>query len=111
MKKVVVPKGKYLLSLHLGPRSKRQQTVDKMKNYAKSKKLQLLENLDQSLNEVLKASDQSLSTTEAKYMFDKVDASVYKSAKNKVLQANYNELNNTLDKLYIQYQLQILRGE
>ncbi|WP_333661091.1 TolC family protein [Chishuiella changwenlii] len=76
-----------------------------------TKKLQLLENLDQSLNEVLKASDQSLSTTEAKYMFDKVDASVYKSAKNQVLQANYNELNNTLDKIYIQYQLQILRGE
>lgn len=43
MRKVVVPKGQYLLSLHLGPRSKRQQTVDKMMSYAKTKKLQLLD--------------------------------------------------------------------
>ena len=41
MKKVVVPGGDYLLTLHLGPRSKRTQTIEKMKNYAKSKKLQL----------------------------------------------------------------------
>jgi len=41
MKKVVVPGGDYLLTLHLGPRSKRAQTIEKMKNYAKSKKLQL----------------------------------------------------------------------
>ena len=41
IKKVVVPGGDYLLTLHLGPRSKRTQTIEKMKNYAKSKKLQL----------------------------------------------------------------------
>ena len=39
MKKVTVPSGQYLLSLHLGPRSKRQQTVNRMLVYAKSKKL------------------------------------------------------------------------
>ena len=41
MKKVTVPSGQYLLSLHLGPRSKRQQTVNRMLVYAKSKKLTL----------------------------------------------------------------------
>ena len=41
MKKVTVPNGQYLLSLHLGPRSKRQQTVNRMLVYAKSKKLTL----------------------------------------------------------------------
>lgn len=41
MKKVVVPAGQYLLTLHLGPRSKRQHTIDLMNNYAKSKKLKL----------------------------------------------------------------------
>lgn len=72
------------------------------------KKLQLLENLDQSLQEIVKASEESLATTESKYIFDKVDASVYKIAKNQLLSANYNELNNEFDKIYIQYQLQIL---
>ena len=41
MKKVVVPAGQYLLTLHLGPRSKRQQTINKMQNYAKSKRINL----------------------------------------------------------------------
>jgi effector-binding domain-containing protein len=41
MKKVVVPGGEYLLSLHIGPHSKRMQTVNKMNNFAKSKKLNL----------------------------------------------------------------------
>ncbi len=41
MKKVVVPSGEYLLTLHIGPRSKRIQTINRMNNYAKSKKLAL----------------------------------------------------------------------
>lgn len=41
MQKVVVPGGDYLLTLHIGPRSKRSQTVTKMNNYAQSKKIKL----------------------------------------------------------------------
>lgn len=41
MQKVVVPEGNYLLTLHIGPRSKRYQTITKMKNYAQSKKIEL----------------------------------------------------------------------
>ncbi|WP_413533600.1 GyrI-like domain-containing protein [Empedobacter brevis] len=41
MKKVVIPGGNYLLTLHFGPHSKHNQTIEKMKNYAKSKKLEL----------------------------------------------------------------------
>ena len=49
MQKVVVPAGEYLLTLHIGPRSKRMQTINKMNNYAKSKKL----NLDSKQLEVM----------------------------------------------------------
>lgn len=72
------------------------------------KKMNLLENLTESLSEIVKASQQSFETTETKYKFDKVDASVYKASKNQVLQANYNELNNNLSQIYIQNQLKIL---
>lgn len=41
MQKVVVPGGKYLLTLHIGPRSKRNQTITRMSNYAQSKKIKL----------------------------------------------------------------------
>ncbi|MGV0923279.1 GyrI-like domain-containing protein [Empedobacter tilapiae] len=41
MQKVVVPGGEYLLTLHIGPRSKRNQTITRMSNYAQSKKIKL----------------------------------------------------------------------
>lgn len=41
MQRVIVPEGEYLLTLHQGPRSKRNHTIDLMKNYAKSKKINL----------------------------------------------------------------------
>lgn len=72
------------------------------------KKLTLLENLTESLTEIVKASQQAFETTETKYKFDKVDATIYKASKNQVLQANYNELNNNLSQIYIQNQLRIL---
>ena len=72
------------------------------------KKLNLLEGLTKSLIEIVKASEQSFETTETKYKFDKVDASVYKSSKNQVLQSKYNELNNNLSQVFIQNQLKIL---
>ncbi len=72
------------------------------------KKLNLLEDLTNSLIEIVKASEQSFETTEIKYKFDKVDASVYKSSKNQVLQSKYNELNNNLSQVFIQNQLKIL---
>ena len=72
------------------------------------KKLNLLEDLTKSLIEIVKASEQSFQTTETKYKFDKVDASVYKSSKNQVLQSKYNELNNNLSQVFIQNQLKIL---
>ncbi len=75
------------------------------------KKMNLLQNLTESLREIVKASQQSFETTETKYKFDRVDASVYKLAKNQVLQANYNELNNTLSQLFIQNQLKLLANE
>uniref|UniRef100_UPI0028AB8053 hypothetical protein n=1 Tax=Empedobacter sp. TaxID=1927715 RepID=UPI0028AB8053 len=72
------------------------------------KKLNLLKDLTNSLIEIVKTSEQSFETTETKYKFDKVDASVYKSSKNQVLKSKYNELNNNLSQVFIQNQLKIL---
>ncbi|WP_312556974.1 GyrI-like domain-containing protein [Empedobacter brevis] len=41
MQKVVVAEGEYLLTLHIGPRSKRNQTIERMNSYAQSKKIKL----------------------------------------------------------------------
>lgn len=71
-------------------------------------KLKSFQSLTKSIAEIVKASQQSFETTETKYKFDKVDASVYKTSKNQVLQANYNELNNNLSQIYIQNHLKIL---
>lgn len=39
--KTNIPKGKYLLTLHIGPRSKKKTTIDLMKKYAKSHQMEL----------------------------------------------------------------------
>lgn len=41
MQRVIVPEGEYLLTLHQGSRSKRKHTIQLMKDYAKSKKINL----------------------------------------------------------------------
>lgn len=43
MQRVIVPEGEYLLTLHQGPRSQKQKTVQSMKKYAESKKINLTE--------------------------------------------------------------------
>lgn len=41
MQRVTIPEGEYLLTLHQGPRSKRSHTIQLMKKYAISKKIEL----------------------------------------------------------------------
>ncbi|WP_322971993.1 GyrI-like domain-containing protein [Faecalibacter sp. LW9] len=43
MQRVIVPEGEYLLSLHQGPRSQKKKTIELMKKYASSKKINLTE--------------------------------------------------------------------
>ena len=72
-----------------------------------TKKLQLLQEQQKSLYELTQVSKKSFETTESKYLFDKVDASVYKSAKNQLLQSEYDVLVNQLDQIFVAYQLQL----
>lgn len=41
MQRVIVPEGEYLLTMHQGSRKKRKNTIQLMRNYAKSKKIAL----------------------------------------------------------------------
>ncbi|ADX67124.1 GyrI-like domain-containing protein [Weeksella virosa] len=41
LQKVIIPKGKYLLTLHIGPRSKKAITMTLMRKYAESQQLKL----------------------------------------------------------------------
>lgn len=41
LQKVSIPKGKYLLTLHIGPKSKKKATLDLMKRYAEKNNLKL----------------------------------------------------------------------
>lgn len=75
-----------------------------------TQKLQLLQEQQKSLQELMHVSKKSFETTESKYLFDKVDASVYKSAKNQSLQSEYDVLVNQLDQIFIAYQLQLNFG-
>ena len=43
LQKINIAEGEYLLTLHQGSRSKKEATIKSMKNFAKSKKLQLLD--------------------------------------------------------------------
>lgn len=43
LQKINIAEGEYLLTLHQGSRSKKKSTINSMKNYAKSKNIQLLE--------------------------------------------------------------------
>lgn len=95
------------LQLNEAQKNKEEKRLNDLVNL-ELKKLNLLEDLTKSLIEIVKASEQSFQTTETKYKFDKVDASVYKSSKNQVLQSKYNELNNNLSQVFIQNQLKIL---
>ncbi len=95
------------LQLNEAQKNKEEKRLNDLVNL-ELKKLNLLEDLTKSLIEIVKASEQSFETTETKYKFDKVDASVYKSSKNQVLQSKYNELNNNLSQVFIQNQLKIL---
>ncbi|MBW1619717.1 TolC family protein [Empedobacter falsenii] len=95
------------LQLNEAQKDKEEKRLNDLVNL-EIKKLNLLKDLANSLIEIAKASEQSFETTETKYKFDKVDASVYKSSKNQVLQSKYNELNNNLSQVFIQNQLKIL---
>ncbi|WP_291116857.1 TolC family protein [Empedobacter sp. UBA7248] len=95
------------LQLNEAQKNKEEKRLNDLVNL-ELKKMNLLEDLTNSLIEIVKASEQSFETTETKYKFDKVDASVYKSSKNQVLQSKYNELNNNLSQVFIQNQLKIL---
>jgi len=95
------------LQLNEAQKNKEEKRLNDLVNL-ELKKMNLLEDLTKSLIEIVKASEQSFQTTETKYKFDKVDASVYKSSKNQVLQSKYNELNNNLSQVFIQNQLKIL---
>ncbi len=95
------------LQLNEAQKNKEEKRLNDLVNL-ELKKLNLLEDLTNSLIEIVKASEQSFESTEIKYKFDKVDASVYKSSKNQVLQSKYNELNNNLSQVFIQNQLKIL---
>ncbi|MGL5235204.1 MAG: TolC family protein [Empedobacter falsenii] len=95
------------LQLNEAQKDKEEKRLNDLVNL-EIKKLNLLKDLTNSLTEIVKASEQSFETTETKYKFDKVDASVYKSSKNQVLQSKYNELNNNLSQVFIQNQLKIL---
>ncbi|MGV0964482.1 TolC family protein [Empedobacter falsenii] len=95
------------LQLNEAQKNKEEKRLNDLVNL-ELKKLNSLEDLTKSLIEIVKASKQSFETTETKYKFDKVDASVYKSSKNQVLQSKYNELNNNLSQVFIQNQLKIL---
>ncbi|MDM1298218.1 TolC family protein [Empedobacter falsenii] len=95
------------LQLNEAQKNKEEKRLNDLVNL-ELKKLNLLEDLTKSLIEIVKASEQSFETAETKYKFDKVDASVYKSSKNQVLQSKYNELNNNLSQVFIQNQLKIL---
>ncbi|MGV0918956.1 TolC family protein [Empedobacter falsenii] len=95
------------LQLNEAQKNKEEKRLNDLVNL-ELKKLNLLEDLTKSLIEIVKASEQFFQTTETKYKFDKVDASVYKSSKNQVLQSKYNELNNNLSQVFIQNQLKIL---
>ena len=64
--------------------------------------------LESNLKNLVTASKKAFETTSQKYLFDKVDASVYKTAKNQVLQAEYDPLANQLDQLYFKQQLKII---
>lgn len=64
--------------------------------------------LENNLNNLVSASKKAFETTSQKYLFDKVDASVYKTAKNQVLQAEYDLLANQLDQLYFKQQLLLI---
>lgn len=95
------------LQLNEAQKDKEEKRLNDLVNL-EIKKLNLLKDLTNSLTKIVKASEQSFETTETKYKFDKVDASVYKSSKNQVLQSKYNELNNNLSQVFIQNQLKIL---
>ena len=43
LQKINIAEGEYLLTLHQGSRSKKEATINSMKNFAKSKKIQLLD--------------------------------------------------------------------
>lgn len=73
-------------------------------------KLALLKKARYSLEELKKASLKSFETTESKYVFAKIDASVYKSAKNQLLQAQFNLLSNQLEQLAALWSLKLAFG-
>ncbi len=71
-------------------------------------KVNSLQSLENNLINLVVASKKAFETTSQKYLFDKVDASVYKTAKNQVLQAEYDLLANQLDQLFFKKQLEII---
>lgn len=73
-------------------------------------KLEHLQKARQSLQKLREASLSSFETTESKYQFAKTDASVYKSAKNQLLLAQYNLLSNQLDQLAAYWSLKLTFG-
>lgn len=76
-----------------------------------TEKLRLLQGLQKSLEDLVWASEKSFKTTEIKYIFDKVDTSVYKTAKNQLLKAQYDKLSNQLEQIFSAYQLHLNFGE
>ncbi|SFO27978.1 Outer membrane protein TolC [Paenimyroides ummariense] len=90
----------------IAEQEKEQKRLNDLKDVLiqKVNSLQLLEN---NLNDLVTASKKAFETTAQKYLFDKVDASVYKMAKNQLLQAEYDLLANRLDQLYFKQQLEI----
>jgi len=70
-------------------------------------KIELLKKSQQSLQELREASLKSFATTESRYLFAKTDASVYKSAKNQLLLAQYNLLLNQLDQVAAYWSLKL----
>lgn len=90
----------------ISEQEKEQKRLNDLKDVLVQKvnSLQLLEN---NLDDLVTATKKAFETTAQKYLFDKVDASVYKMAKNQLLQAEYDLLANRLDQLYFKQQLEI----
>lgn len=67
----------------------------------------LLKNTEKRLTDLDLASQKAFETTSSKYLFDKVDVTAYKVAKNQLLQTQYNVLSNRMDQLFVSQQLKL----
>lgn len=59
------------------------------------------------LIDIENVSEKALETTTSKYIFNKVDATIYKYAKNQLLQSQYNLLSNKIQFFSEIYQLEL----